>query len=243
MNESTPRPHHHCFIPERSLSNLCSYNSNGSTQGLRCDQYMLANFPGAIERAISYEGQHFHNQETNVMFQIRNHLENIRSALANLTGLSVNETTPIESQDIEPCRRRGVPSLVYYRREVENRQEVRGLQVRGEEEPQVNGQYGSEEGTGGQRRTSSRTNYERSGEEEETGQQRRVGTTTLTPTTSTTATPTTPTPTTATPTTATPIPSMCTTISSPSDQYIYIFELWYAMYYTQLDLSQMKNCL
>ena len=45
----------------------------------------------------------------------------------------------------------------------------------------------------------------------------------------------------ATPTAITP--SRCTDIENANDQFIYITELWMALYYLELDLKQKRNCL
>lgn len=45
----------------------------------------------------------------------------------------------------------------------------------------------------------------------------------------------------ATPTAVTP--TRCTDIQHDSDQFVYITELWVALYYLKLDLQQKRNCL
>ena len=166
LNESVPPPHQHCFITERDLGHLTAINT-GSTQGLRCDQYMLAPFPSALRRAAGYERRVFSNKEGRTLLRVASIVQDIQRALANLTGLVVVEGTNMTSEDEAACAgyeawSQSVPTLPPTQEEEEEEEEEEG---------------GQEERTGTQRLRTSSTGSSNSssssrGVEESTGGQR-----------------------------------------------------------------------
>lgn len=147
LNETVPPPHRHCFISERNFTHLHTLNHN-STQALRCDQYMLANFPSALRRATLYETRRFGRQEAEVkvMEKVEVMLENIQLALENFTGLVLNETTEMGRQDVEACGRYEVTTST------ESDEERTGQQRSRESgTPPSRSGNGEEESTGNQR--------------------------------------------------------------------------------------------
>ena len=132
LNESVPPPHHHCFISERALDQRVFSISQGSfshEQGLRCNQYMLAEFPAALRRAARFERSNFGNQEGRTIFKVLDILEDLQRALESLTGLVVNGTTRMLTRDEEACNAHVVTS------------EPSGQEAPEEEEEEETGRY------------------------------------------------------------------------------------------------------
>lgn len=151
LNESVPPPRHHCFIAERDLNHLPVINQANSTQGLRCDQYMLARFPSAMRRAAQYERLNFQNQEGRTMLRVMSIVEDIQRALTSLTGLVVNGTSEMARSDSEACGMYTVMSEPEEEEE-EEEQEVRAGQqsLRTPHVPVPSETNGTEENAGSQ---------------------------------------------------------------------------------------------
>ena len=136
-----------------------------STQGLRCDQHMLAAFPSALRRAAVYERHVFANKEGRTLLRVASIVQDIQHALANLTGLVVGEGTNMTARDEAACASyeawsQSAPTLP--------------PPTHGTEEEEEEEEEGQEERTGTQQLRSSSLGSSNSsgGTEESTGNQR-----------------------------------------------------------------------